>query len=86
MTLLLQEEKVAEVERELNEAQRKVDFAKDIYENIVHNMSHELARFQRERAAEMALTLRDFAVAEAQLSSDAAKVWSSLVQDANGAS
>ncbi len=69
-----QEEKVAEVERELNEAQHRVENAKAVYEVIVRRMSEELARFQRERAAELAGVLRNFAMAQAQLAGDTAKV------------
>jgi hypothetical protein len=41
-----QEEKVAEVERELNEAQFKVETAQGIFDTIVSRMNTELARFQ----------------------------------------
>lgn len=44
---------MAEIERELNEAQHRVETAKTAYELIVRRMSQELARFQRERATEM---------------------------------
>ncbi len=74
----LQEEKVAEVERELNEAQHRVEGAKAVYEVIVRRMSEELARFQRERAAELAGVLRNFALAQAQLAGDTAKVGTAL--------
>ena len=59
-----QEEKVAEVERELNEAQHRVEGAKGAYETIVRRMAAELARFQRERAAELAGVLRGFALTQ----------------------
>jgi hypothetical protein len=42
----LQEEKVAEVERELNEAQFKVETAQGTFDTIVSRMATELARFQ----------------------------------------
>ena len=45
-----QEEKVSEVERELNDAQQRVEGAKAAYELIVRRMNAELPRFQRERA------------------------------------
>jgi hypothetical protein len=64
MRIPAQEEKVAEVERELNEAQHRVEGAKSGYETIVRRMAAELARFQRERAAELASVLRGFAVAQ----------------------
>lgn len=83
----MQEEKVAEVERELNEAQHRVENAKAVYELIVRRMSEELARFQRERAAELAAVLRSFAMAQAQLAGDTAnvstcqwRVWGALPQ------
>lgn len=48
--------------------------AKAVYELIVRRMSEELARFQRERAAELAAVLRSFAMAQAQLAGDTANV------------
>lgn len=75
----IKEEKVAEAERDLNEAQHRAEAAKQAYETIVQAMGGELSRFQRERAADMALVLRDFAVAQAQLASDTSKVWRSLL-------
>jgi hypothetical protein len=82
-----QEEKRSEVERELNDAQHRVESAKDTYELIVRRMSQELARFQQERATEMAGVLRAFAVAQATLASDTAKAWRTLapVPSSNGA-
>ena len=71
---LPQEEKVAEVERELNEAQHRVEGARAGYELIVRRMAEELVRFQRERASELASVLRAFAAAQAQLAGDTAKV------------
>ncbi|BDA48046.1 Sorting nexin-2 [Coccomyxa sp. Obi] len=83
----IKEEKVSEVERELNEAQHRVEAAKDTYELIVRRMSQELARFQTERATEMAAVLRAFAIAQATLSSDTAKAWRMLAPapSSNGA-
>jgi len=42
----MQEDKVAEVERELNEAQYRVESAQATYDTIVSRMAVELARFQ----------------------------------------
>ncbi|KAK9907498.1 hypothetical protein WJX75_004827 [Coccomyxa subellipsoidea] len=83
----IKEEKRSEVERELNDAQHRVESAKDTYELIVRRMSQELARFQQERATEMAGVLRAFAVAQATLASDTAKAWRTLapVPSSNGA-
>ena len=55
---------MAEAERELLEASNKVEAAKKVYGDIIHRMSQELARFQKERAAEMCSVLRSFAVAQ----------------------
>ena len=57
---------MAAAERELNEAQHRVDATRGAYEAIVRAMSVELARFQRERSAELAGVLRAFAVAQAR--------------------
>ena len=46
---------------------------------IVQQMGPELDRFQRERAREMGYVLRDFAVVQARLSGDTARLWASLV-------
>lgn len=51
------------------------------YENIVRCMSGELARFQTERAAEISIVLRDFAVAQAKLASDTAKAWRQVIPE-----
>lgn len=80
----IREEKVAEAERELNDAQHHADEAKLAYETIVQRMSGELDRFQRERSQEMSAVLRDFAIAEAQLSATQARLWRSLVPGLEG--
>jgi Vps5 C terminal like len=80
--LLLQEEKVSEVERELNEAQQRAETAKSTYQVIVQQMAEELARFQRERAREMAAVLRDFALLQAELASNQSKSWRALLEEA----
>lgn len=70
-----------EVQRELDAADLKQKDAKAAYDTIVDRMSDELARFQKERAVEMSSVLREFALAQAQLASETAKAWSSLVSD-----
>lgn len=77
----IKEEKVAEAERELNDAQHKVENTKQTYETIVLRMSQDLSRFQKERAVELAAVLREFAITQAQLAADSSKVWQSLVSD-----
>ena len=69
---------MSEAERELNEAQRRVEAARGGYETIVQRMSEELVRFQRERAHEFAAVLRAFAAAQAVLAADSAKAWRAL--------
>lgn len=75
----IREERVAEVERDLNSVQRKADEAKAAFELISSRMKSDVARFQQERTQEMAYVLRDFAVAQSHLSSDSARLWRSLV-------
>ena len=82
----VQEEKVAEAERELNDAQHKVEITKQTYETIVLRMSQDLSRFQKERAVELAAVLREFAITQAQLAADSSKVWQSLVSDMSSGS
>lgn len=48
-------------------------------QTIVQRMGGELARFQRERSAEMGAVLREFAVAEAEMAASQAALWRSLV-------
>ena len=61
----VQAEKVAEAEHEVYEAGSRLEAAQAQYETIVHCMSRELARFQRERAAETRALLRSFALSQA---------------------
>lgn len=77
----IREEKVSEAERECDAADLKLKNARAAYETIVRRMSEELARFQKERAVEMSSVLREFALSQAQLASETAKAWSSLVGD-----
>lgn len=62
--ICLQEDKVAEAERELLEATNRTEAAKKVYETIIHRMSQELSRFQKERALETSHILHSFAVAQ----------------------
>lgn len=79
----IKEDKVAEAERELLEATNRTEAAKKVYETIIHRMSQELSRFQKERALETSHILHSFAVAQAQLASDHARLWRSLLQDSS---
>ncbi|CAD7699120.1 unnamed protein product, partial [Ostreobium quekettii] len=77
----IKEEKVLEAERERDQADLRLKNAKAAYETIVERMNEELARFQKERAVEMSQVLRDFALSQAQLASETARAWSSLVTE-----
>lgn len=72
---------VLEAERERDQADQRLKNAKAAYETIVERMNEELARFQKERAVEMSQVLRDFALSQAQLASETARAWSSLVTE-----
>lgn len=73
------EDKLAEAERDLNEADQRAKNAKIAYESIVARMTEELNRFQKERAADLSSVLRNFALMQAQLAADNAKAWSELL-------
>eukprot|EP01026_Neomeris_dumetosa_P010792 TRINITY_DN1399_c0_g1_i1.p1 TRINITY_DN1399_c0_g1~~TRINITY_DN1399_c0_g1_i1.p1 ORF type:complete len:431 (-),score=61.32 TRINITY_DN1399_c0_g1_i1:369-1595(-) len=72
-------DKIIDAQRELDEATKKHEKAKQSYTNITSKMSSELARFQQERSVEMGTVLRDFAINQARYAGDAAKEWSSLL-------
>lgn len=78
------DDKVAEAERDLNEADQRVKNAKIAYESIVARMTEELNRFQKERAADMNTVLRDFALAQAQIAAESAKAWTTLLTELQG--
>lgn len=78
------EERIAEAERELQEAEQNVKNTKIQYESIVARMTEELNRYQIERAAEMTTVLRGFALTQAQLANESAKSWSQLLSDLEG--
>ncbi|KXZ44879.1 hypothetical protein GPECTOR_61g832 [Gonium pectorale] len=77
----LKEDKIAETEREVNEADQRLRNAKLGYETIRETMREELNRFQKERAVEMSGLLRDFALAQARHSAEQAKAWGELLRD-----
>lgn len=77
----IREDQVNEMEREVDAADLRLRNAKEGYEKIVEKMSEEMGRFQRDRAGEMSMVLRDFALAQAQLASESAKGWSALVSE-----
>ena len=53
-------------------------------QTIVARMGSELERFQAERAREAGCILRDFALAQARLAGDSARVWGSLLGSGGG--
>jgi sorting nexin-1/2 len=75
----IQEMKIAEAERDLNEAQRNAEQTKATYELIVRRMGPEMERFQKERAQEMSWVLRDFVMVEGKMAAESAHLWRSLV-------
>eukprot|EP01025_Chloroclados_australasicus_P045032 TRINITY_DN490_c0_g2_i1.p2 TRINITY_DN490_c0_g2~~TRINITY_DN490_c0_g2_i1.p2 ORF type:complete len:408 (+),score=54.36 TRINITY_DN490_c0_g2_i1:243-1466(+) len=82
--------KIIDSQKELEDATKKHEQAKQSFADITSKMSSELARFQQERSTEMAAVLRDFAINQAKFAGDAAKEWGGLLnqlqQDkANGA-
>lgn len=77
----IREERVLEMEREVDAADVRLKNAQEGYERIVERMSDEMTRFQKERSTEMSSVLRDFALAQAQLASESAKGWSTLVAE-----
>eukprot|EP01024_Parvocaulis_polyphysoides_P016853 TRINITY_DN17476_c0_g1_i1.p1 TRINITY_DN17476_c0_g1~~TRINITY_DN17476_c0_g1_i1.p1 ORF type:complete len:408 (+),score=79.78 TRINITY_DN17476_c0_g1_i1:90-1313(+) len=86
----IRHDKIIDAQRELDEATKKHEEAKQKYIDITSKMSSELARFQQERSVEMASVLRDFAVNQARAAGESAKQWGTLLSQlqqskANGA-
>ncbi|PNH00419.1 Sorting nexin 1, partial [Tetrabaena socialis] len=77
----LKEDKIAETERDVNEADQRLRNTKHGYETIRDDMREELNRFQKERAAEMTALLRDFALAQAHHTAEQAKAWGELLRE-----
>lgn len=75
----IREDKIGEVERELNTAQQNVEAAQATFETIASRMSTEVARFQAERAEEIAAVLCEFAQAQAHAATQNAATWRSLL-------
>eukprot|EP01024_Parvocaulis_polyphysoides_P048524 TRINITY_DN4632_c0_g1_i1.p1 TRINITY_DN4632_c0_g1~~TRINITY_DN4632_c0_g1_i1.p1 ORF type:complete len:418 (-),score=62.98 TRINITY_DN4632_c0_g1_i1:216-1442(-) len=87
----IRHDKIIDAQRELDEATKRHEKAKEQYTNITSKMSSELARFQQERSTEMAAVLRDFAINQARQAGESAKEWGNLLNQlqtsktANGA-
>lgn len=75
------EDKVAEAERDVNEADQRLRNTKLGFEQLRDVMREELNRFQKERAAEMTAVLRDFALAQARHTAEQARAWGELLRD-----
>lgn len=71
----------------MNDATKRAEDAKAAYMDIVKSMTVELNRMQQERAADMHTVLRNFAVAQAKLHTEAARTWRELLpsKQPNGA-
>eukprot|EP00878_Enallax_costatus_P016879 GHUV01017718.1.p1 GENE.GHUV01017718.1~~GHUV01017718.1.p1 ORF type:complete len:395 (+),score=141.91 GHUV01017718.1:1633-2817(+) len=74
-------ERLAEAEREVSEAEARLRSSKIAYEELVSTMTEELNRWQKERSADMSALLRDFALAQASMSSEGVKAWSGLLAE-----
>lgn len=72
---------MCEAEREVADAEARVSSTKIAYDAIVARMTEELNRFQKERAAELASLLKEFALAQAQSAAENAKAWSEMLAD-----
>lgn len=72
----IKEERIAEAERDLRDAQVKAQEYSEIYGTMGSKMRGELARFQQERALDFAWVLREFSQAEVKSANDIAKAWS----------
>ncbi|KAF6250693.1 Vps5 C terminal like-domain-containing protein, partial [Scenedesmus sp. NREL 46B-D3] len=75
------QEKLTEAEREVTEAEERLRSSKISYEELVATMTEELNRWQKERAADMAALLRDFALAQASMASEGVRAWSGLLAE-----
>lgn len=71
----MKEERVKEAERELDDSLRRSEAAARAYSAIVHRLDADLIRFQRERARDIGLVLKEFAVAEAAATAEMARLW-----------
>lgn len=77
-------DKVTGVERDLQDANRKHDAAKEHYEYIMSQMSKELARFQEQKAIDLATVLSNFTKAQASNCRMVADAWGALVPRLEG--
>ncbi|WIA39527.1 hypothetical protein OEZ86_005618 [Tetradesmus obliquus] len=75
------QDKLTEAEREVSEAEERLRSSKIAYEELVATMTEELNRWQKERAADMAALLRDFALAQASMASEGVRAWSGLLAE-----
>jgi sorting nexin-1/2 len=80
----LKEDKLTEAERDVNVADQQVRNTKLEYDTIASRMTEELNRFQKERAADMAALMRNFAVTQAAFAAENARGWNALLEDIQG--
>ena len=69
------EGKAAEEDYRLQEAVALNEKLRGDYEAFAARMAEEMARFQKSRTEELAMTMRSLAAGEARLASDTARMW-----------
>lgn len=77
----VREDKVSEVEHELNSAQIREEAAQNTFDGIASRMATDFARFQAERADEMAEMLVAFVRTQAESAAHNAATWRSLLPE-----
>lgn len=81
----VREDKVSEVEQELNSAQIREESTQAIFDGIATRMALDFARFQAERADEMAELLLAFVEAQADAAAHTATTWRSMLPESMSA-
>jgi sorting nexin-1/2 len=71
----MKEERVMEAERELDDSLKRSEAAARAYSAIVQRLDTDLIRFQRERARDIGMVLKEFAGAEAAATAEMARLW-----------
>eukprot|EP00245_Coleochaete_scutata_P009004 TRINITY_DN2869_c0_g2_i1.p1 TRINITY_DN2869_c0_g2~~TRINITY_DN2869_c0_g2_i1.p1 ORF type:complete len:481 (-),score=110.86 TRINITY_DN2869_c0_g2_i1:101-1519(-) len=72
-------DKIDEVENEIQELNKKVQLAKEKHDEIIECMRSEMVRFQKEKAHDLGVVLRDFAISQAELAAETAREWRTLL-------
>ncbi|GBG61408.1 hypothetical protein CBR_g20439 [Chara braunii] len=74
-------ERIAEMDAEIEECKKREEELKRAYEVLVETMHAEMVRFQQQKTQDLATIMRNFALAQARLADETAKVWQSLLPD-----